>query len=105
MSNRTTSAALAGAFAASLALASAAQAADEGMSKDTMGKEKCFGIATAGRNDCASTGNNSCAGTTKADYDKGAWKYVPKGTCLTTEVTLKSGISNRSSAPAGDRGT
>jgi uncharacterized membrane protein len=94
MSNRTISAALAGAFAASLALASAAQAADDGMSKDAMGmgKEKCYGVSTAGHNDCASTGNNSCAGTTKADYDKGAWKYVPKGTCLTTEVTLKSGM-------------
>jgi uncharacterized membrane protein len=97
MSNRTMSAALAGAFAASLALASAAQAADEGMSKDAMGKEKCFGIATAGHNDCASTGNNSCAGTTKADYDKGTWKYVPKGTCLTTEVTLKSGMKRKGS--------
>jgi uncharacterized membrane protein len=98
MSNRTISAALAGAFAASLALASAAQAADEGMmSKDAMAKEKCFGIATAGHNDCASTGNNSCAGTTKADYDKGAWKYVPKGTCLTTEVTLKSGMKRKGS--------
>ena len=55
MSNRTISAALATAFAASLALASAAQAADEGMmSKEGMGKEKCFGISTAGHNDCAS---------------------------------------------------
>ena len=98
MSNRTISAALAGAFAASLALASAAQAAGEGMmNKDAMAKEKCFGISTAGHNDCASTGNNSCAGTTKADYDKGAWKYVPKGTCLTTEVTLKSGMKRNGS--------
>ena len=28
---------------------------------------------------------------TKADYEKAAWVLVPKGTCLTTEVTLKSG--------------
>ena len=98
MSNRTISAALAGAFAASLALASAAQAADDGMmKKDAMAKEKCFGISTAGHNDCASTGNNSCAGTTKADYDQGAWKYVPKGTCLTPEVTLKSGMKRKGS--------
>ena len=92
MSNRTISAALAGAFVASLALASSAQAGEE-----SMGKEKCYGISTAGHNDCASTGNNSCAGTTKADYDKGAWKYVPKGTCLTTEVTLKSGDKRKGS--------
>ena len=98
MSNRTAGAALACAFASSLALASAAQAADEGMmSKDAMGKEKCYGISTAGHNDCASTGNNSCAGTTKAGYDKGAWKYVPKGTCVTTEATLKSGMKRKGS--------
>ena len=97
MSNRTISAALAGAFVASLALAASAQAAEEGMSKDAMGKEKCFGVSTAGHNDCASTGNNSCAGATKADYDKGAWKYVPKGTCLTTEVMLKSGMKRKGS--------
>jgi uncharacterized membrane protein len=92
MSNRTISAALAGAFVASLALAASAQAADEGA-----GKEKCYGISAAGQNDCASTGNNSCAGTSKADYDKGAWKYVPKGTCLKTEVTLKTGAKRNGS--------
>ncbi|KAB2940172.1 MAG: DUF2282 domain-containing protein [Hyphomicrobium sp.] len=54
-------------------------------------KEKCYGISAAGKNDCASTGNNSCAGTSKSDYDKGAWKYVPAGTCLTTTVTLPDG--------------
>jgi uncharacterized membrane protein len=86
-------AALAGAFTAALALASAsAQAADEGTAK-----EKCFGVATAGHNDCASAGNNSCAGTTKADYDKAAWIFVPKGTCVTTEVTLKDGTKRHGS--------
>ena len=86
MSNPSFNAALAGAFAAALALAAVpAQAADSGA------KEKCYGVAKAGQNDCASTGNNSCAGTSKADYEKAAWVLVPKGTCLTTEVTLKSG--------------
>jgi uncharacterized membrane protein len=52
-----------------------AQAADSG-------KEKCFGIAKAGQNDCASTsGIHSCAGQSKADFDKNEWKYVTKGTC------------------------
>ena len=87
MSNHSFNAAIAGAFAAALALAAVpAQAANDGAAK-----EKCFGIAKAGQNDCASTGNNSCAGTSKADYEKAAWVLVPKGTCLTTEVTLKSG--------------
>ncbi|HEY8024134.1 MAG TPA: DUF2282 domain-containing protein [Burkholderiaceae bacterium] len=45
-------------------------------------KEKCFGIAKAGQNDCASVnGVHSCAGQSKADNDKNEWKYVVKGTC------------------------
>jgi len=43
-------------------------------------KEKCFGIAKAGQNDC-STGAHSCAGQSKLDMDKTEWKYVAKGTC------------------------
>ena len=45
-------------------------------------KEKCFGIAKAGQNDCASvTGAHSCAGQAKKDKDPIEWKYVAKGTC------------------------
>ncbi len=45
-------------------------------------KEKCFGIAKAGQNDCSSmSGVHSCAGQSKVDMDKGEWKYVAKGTC------------------------
>ena len=45
-------------------------------------KEKCFGIAKAGQNDCASiSGAHSCAGQSKVDMDKMEWKYVAKGTC------------------------
>jgi uncharacterized membrane protein len=45
-------------------------------------KEKCFGIAKAGQNDCASiSGAHSCAGQSKMDMDKMEWKYVAKGTC------------------------
>ena len=43
--------------------------------------EKCYGIAKAGKNDCASTGNNSCGGTSKVDRDPNAWIYVPEGYC------------------------
>ena len=49
---------------------------------DTKGKEKCFGIAKAGANDCANlSGSHSCAGQTKADGAADDWKYVAKGTC------------------------
>jgi uncharacterized membrane protein len=45
-------------------------------------KEKCFGIAKAGQNDCASVmGTHSCAGQAKKDMDQSEWKYVAKGTC------------------------
>ncbi len=45
-------------------------------------QEKCYGVAKAGQNDCASTaGTHSCAGQAKADNDANDWKYVAKGTC------------------------
>ncbi len=47
----------------------------------TFKAEKCFGIAKAGKNDCASTGNNSCGGTSKINSDPKAWIYVPEGYC------------------------
>jgi uncharacterized membrane protein len=43
--------------------------------------EKCYGIAKAGKNDCASTGNNSCGGTSKISGDPKAWIFVPQGYC------------------------
>lgn len=46
------------------------------------GKEKCFGVAKKGANDCASAnGSHSCAGQAKADNDPNEWKYVASGTC------------------------
>jgi uncharacterized membrane protein len=45
-------------------------------------KEKCFGIAKAGQNDCANlSGTHSCAGQSKADNAADEWKYVAAGTC------------------------
>lgn len=43
--------------------------------------EKCYGIARAGENDCASTGNNECARTSRKSNDLRAWIYVPEGYC------------------------
>ena len=46
------------------------------------GKEKCYGVAKAGQNDCANlSGTHSCAGQAKVDNDPGEWKIVAKGTC------------------------
>lgn len=45
-------------------------------------KEKCYGIAEAGKNDCANlAGTHSCSGQSKLSKDAGEWKYVAKGTC------------------------
>ncbi|MBD8514812.1 DUF2282 domain-containing protein [Photobacterium sp. CAU 1568] len=43
-------------------------------------KEKCYGVAKAGKNDCA-TKTGSCAGTAKTDAQKDAFIMVPKGLC------------------------
>lgn len=45
-------------------------------------KEKCFGIAKAGTNDCANlSGSHSCAGQNKNAMAPDEWNYVAKGTC------------------------
>lgn len=44
--------------------------------------EKCYGINAAAQNDCASTGNHSCAGEATRANDPAAWIFVPTGTCL-----------------------
>ena len=55
-------------------------------------KEKCFGIAKAGQNDCASVmGTHSCAGQAKKDLDPTEWKYVVKGGCAKAGVLRASG--------------
>ena len=43
--------------------------------------EKCYGLAKAGQNDCASAGNNSCGGSSRVNNDPRAWIYVPTGYC------------------------
>lgn len=84
--------ALAGLFAAALGVSSATSPA---VAEDEF--EKCFGISKAGDNDCASEGANSCAGTSKIDFDGAAWKQVTKGTCTSIEVTLPDGKSRKGS--------
>ena len=54
-------------------------------------KEKCYGVAKAGKNDCAAGPGTSCAGTSTVDYQGNAWKYVDAGTCLTIETPNGTG--------------
>lgn len=45
-------------------------------------KEKCYGVAKAGANDCAAAnGAHSCAGQSKKDMDPNTFKMVAKGSC------------------------
>ena len=44
------------------------------------GKEKCYGVAKKGQNDCG-TSKHSCTGEAAADNLPEEWKYVAKGTC------------------------
>jgi uncharacterized membrane protein len=45
-------------------------------------KEKCYGVAKAGKNDCANlSGSHSCAGQATQDNSPAEWNYVAKGTC------------------------
>ena len=43
--------------------------------------EKCYGVAKAGKNDCAAGPGTSCAGTSTRDYQGNAWTLVAKGSC------------------------
>lgn len=68
----------------SLALSSALGLGLIGASAEAQaqGKEKCYGVAKAGQNDCANlSGTHSCAGQAKTDMDPAEWKYVPAGSC------------------------
>jgi uncharacterized membrane protein len=46
----------------------------------TFAAEKCYGIAKAGKNDCAANGH-ACQGQAKAESNAREWIYVPTGTC------------------------
>jgi uncharacterized membrane protein len=71
----TIQAAIAGLFALGLV-----SAATGGPVAADASKDKCYGIAKAGQNDCAS-GKHACAGQSTVDNDALSWKYVAKGSC------------------------
>jgi uncharacterized membrane protein len=75
--------ALASVVAAGALIAVSAPSSAEEEAKD---KEKCYGVALAGKNDCAAGPGTSCAGTSTVDYQGDAWKYVTAGTCTTIKV-------------------
>ena len=85
--------ALAGSLASALAAIATPAAADDA-------KEKCYGIAMKGQNDCAAGPGTTCAGTSKIDYQKNAFKLVPKGTCMSMKTPDGHGMLEQGMAPA-----
>jgi uncharacterized membrane protein len=83
MNRKSIALALAGSLTAALSTAGLAGPVS---SEYMQGKEKCYGIALAGHNDCAAGPGTTCAGTATKDYQKNAWKAVPKGTCTAMNV-------------------
>lgn len=87
MNKMMTAASLAIALGTAMTIAAApvaAQSAD---------KEKCYGVALKGKNDCKAGAGTSCAGTSKIDHQGNAWSMVPKGTCeKTASKTSPSGF-------------
>lgn len=52
-------------------------------------KEKCYGIALKGQNDCAAGPGTTCQGTSTVDFQGNAWKFVQGGTCAS--IALPNG--------------
>lgn len=70
--------------AMALALALGAAFTTAPATAQTADKEKCFGVALKGKNDCAAGAGTTCAGTSKIDHQGNAWSLVPTGTCVKT---------------------
>lgn len=83
---------IATAFATALSLGLVANGHADEMK---MAKEKCYGIAKAEKNDCASAAH-SCKGQATTDNDPNEWVKVDAGTCAKlggkTEAEHKSAM-------------
>ncbi|MBS1166066.1 MAG: hypothetical protein H6R00_2091 [Proteobacteria bacterium] len=49
-------------------------------------KEKCYGVALKGQNDCAAGPGTTCQGTSVKDFQGNSWKFVQGGTCASLEL-------------------
>jgi uncharacterized membrane protein len=82
---------------ASLLAIGLAQAANAHDPKDEGDKQKCYGIAKAGQNDCG-TARHSCAGKASKDNAPDEWKYVARGSCEKIGGKVSSGPGSGSSS-------
>lgn len=65
-------------------------------------REKCFGVALKGQNDCKAGPGTTCAGTSTVDYQGNAWKYVDAGSCESSGGSLVERDGN--TPPAAQKG-
>lgn len=49
-------------------------------------KEKCYGVALKGQNDCAAGPGTTCQGTSIKDFQGNSWKFVQGGTCASLDL-------------------
>ncbi|MDL2408437.1 DUF2282 domain-containing protein [Rhizobium calliandrae] len=49
-------------------------------------KEKCYGVALKGQNDCAAGPGTTCQGTSTVDFQGNSWKFVQGGTCASLDI-------------------
>ena len=83
-----TSLVLASALSSALATIAAAGPLTKGEVDAAMAahKEKCFGVALKGQNDCAAGPGTTCQGTSTVDFQGNSWKFVQGGTCASIEL-------------------
>lgn len=81
MNTQTTNARYLSAAGVALAMSAAMTIAASPAAAQSADKDKCFGVALKGKNDCAAGAGTTCAGTSKVDFHGNAWSLVPKGTC------------------------
>ena len=79
---------LAGAITSALAtMASAAPLTKaEAAAATAAHKEKCYGVALKGQNDCAAGPGTTCQGTSVKDFQGNSWKFVQGGTCAKLDL-------------------
>ncbi len=90
----TMSLAIAAALSSALAATAVSSPAQAGA------KEKCYGVALKGQNDCAAGAGTTCAATAKVDYQGNAWKLVDQGSCVTTQTPFGPGSLTAIKRPA-----
>jgi uncharacterized membrane protein len=79
-------------------LIAAGSAAQAGAQDKSGARDKCYGIAKAGQNDCG-TAKHSCAGKATRDNDPGEWKYVAAGTCEKVGGKSTAGADKKPAEP------